>query len=173
MSLTLSQISIPVFKRGLGRLSALLKQGVQFADEKQITHTELLNAQLIADMKDLIFQVQSATKTARDTCVRLGGERVESFEFENEEKTFEDLEKRIQRTLDFLDKVNPSAIDGREDTGLTLKFVQGDMNFTCLNYLILFAIPNFYFHVTTAYDIMRHKGVPVGKFDFLGPPPSL
>lgn len=166
MPVSLYDLSIPVFIRGLNNLAAFLKKAEDYANEKQIPHSELLNARLVDDMAALPFQIQRVSDTAKGVAVRVGG--AESVVMEDTETTFEDLQTRISRTIDFLNRVDKGAFEGKETAEVVLKLKSVDRKFTGETYLLKFALPNFYFHVTTAYAILRHKGVPVGKMDFLG-----
>ena len=166
MPVSLYDVSIPVFIRGLNNLAAFLKKAEDYANEKQIPHSELLNAKLIDDMAALPFQIQRVSDTAKGAAVRVGG--AENVVMEDTETTFEELQTRISRTIDFLNGVDKGGFEGKETTEVVLKLRSGDRKFTGETYLLNYALPNFYFHVTTAYAILRHKGVPVGKIDFLG-----
>lgn len=166
MSLTLYDLSIPPFMRALRNLSAILDKGRAFADGKGLDHAELLEGRLAPDMLTLVGQVQRATDSAKFAAVRVG--QVENLVMPDEEKTFDDIQARIATTLDFLGKVPANAMNGREDALVQLPSRTGAVDFTGTSYLLGFAVPNVYFHVTTAYAILRHKGVPVGKMDFIG-----
>ena len=166
MSLSLYDISVPAFIRGFGNLSAILKKAEAFADEKGIAHTELLQARLYEDMLPLTGQIQRVSDTAKFVPVRIGG--VESVAMADEEASFADLHSRIDRTVDFLKTVDPASMVDKEHVEVVIKTRAGSTTFNGRNYLLNFALPNFYFHLTTAYAILRHKGVPIGKLDFLG-----
>ena len=168
MPLSLYEISVPVFIRGFNNLSAILKKAKAYADEKGIPHEELLGARLVEDMFPLTYQIQRASDSAKGAAVRVAG--VDPVSMEDNEKTFADLEARIQKTIAFLKGVKETSMDGKEESEVSLKTGSGEMKFTSTSYLLLFALPNFYFHMTTAYAILRHKGVPIGKMDFLGKP---
>ncbi len=167
MSLSLHEITLPVFIRAFRNLSAILKKGEAFADEKGLDHKELLEARLIEDMAPLTAQIQRASDTAKFVAVRVAG--IENVPMADEETTFADLHMRIEKTIAILEAVEASAMDGKDETEVVLKTGSGSMTFTAREYVLGFAIPNFYFHVTTAYAILRQKGVPVGKMDYLGP----
>jgi hypothetical protein len=117
-------------------------------------------------MLPLVRQVYIATDTAKGCAARLAG--VEPPKYDDVEVTFEDLQTRIQKTIDYLKEFNAAQIDGSEERAVTLKMRTGPVEFTGLSYLLQFALPNFYFHVTTTYDILRHNGVELGKLDYLG-----
>ena len=155
-------LTAPVFVRALSNLD----KGRAFAAEKGLDERELLDARLIEDMGNLISQIQRASDSVKGCMVRLGG--VENVVMEDNEATFDDLKARIAKTIDFVNSVPASAINGKEDAQIVLKFPNAELKFDGRSYLLGFVHPNFYFHVTTAYAILRMKGVPVGKIDFLG-----
>ncbi|MGD9846834.1 MAG: DUF1993 family protein [Variibacter sp.] len=159
-SLSLYQMSIPLLVRGLRNLSGILKKGAAHAGGEA-----LVEARLAPDMLTLAGQVQRASDTAKGAAARLAG--IDNPAMADEEKTFADLEARIARTIAFLESVTPAQIDGGEGRAIVLKAGKQEFKFTGVDYLATFVLPNFYFHVTTAYDILRHKGVPLGKTDYL------
>lgn len=165
MPLSLYSVSVPVFIRGLGNLSKNLDRGQAYADEKGIAHEELLSARIIADMHPLTSQIQRASDTSKFVPVRVGG--LEAPSMADTEKTFAELQARIAATRDYLETVPEDAFDGREDKEVEMRFGTRSLKFSARDYVLGFAIPNFYFHVTTAYDILRMKGVPLGKLDFI------
>ncbi|WP_144151287.1 DUF1993 family protein [Paraburkholderia sp. BCC1885] len=166
MSISMYQASVPVLVRGLTSLQAILGKAEAHAAEKQIDPSVFLGARLFPDMLPLVRQVYIVTDTAKGCAARLAN--VEAPKYEDVEMTFEDLQARLQKTIDYLREFNAEQIDGSEDRTVTLKMRSGPVEFSGLNYLLQFALPNFYFHVTTAYDILRHNGVELGKLDYLG-----
>jgi hypothetical protein len=166
MSLSLYEITVPVMIAGLDNMSKFLDRGRGYADEKGIAHASLLNARLAEDMMTLVQQVQRASDTARLAAVRVA--RVDNIALPDRETTFEDLQARISATVSFLAAVPPAGFEANADAELVAKFGDGERIFTGRSYLLGFALPNFYFHITTAYDLLRHLGVPIGKRDFLG-----
>lgn len=166
MSLSLYDASIPLFLRAFDNLGAILTKAEAFAEESGIAHGELLEARLFDDMLPLTGQIQRASDTAKFLAVRLG--QAENMPMEDNEASFADLHARITKTVDFLKAVPASAYEGRENAEVVLTTRSGATTFTGTGYLTGFVIPNFYFHVTTAYAILRHKGVPIGKRDYLG-----
>jgi len=166
MSISLYDASIPVFIRAFANLSAILEKGRAHADENGIDHAELLEARLYPDMAPLTAQIQRASDTARFTAVRVG--QIEPLAIADNEVSFDDLQARIATTVDFLKAVPTDSMDGREDAHVELKTPNATIDFTGTSYVLGFAVPNFYFHVTTAYALLRMKGVPVGKLDYLG-----
>jgi hypothetical protein len=159
--------SIPVFQRGLANLSTILRKGEEHARAQGIDAAQLIAARLAPDMFPLSRQVQSAADTAKGCGARLAGVPVPSYP--DTETTFAQLQARISMTIEFLQSLDPKLIDGSEERVVTLKLRGADVNFRGQSYLLTFALPNFFFHVTTAYDILRHNGVPLGKRDYLGP----
>jgi hypothetical protein len=166
MTTELYDLTIPVFIRGFASMSAILEKGRAFADEQGIAHDDLLQARLIEDMHPLIYQVQRASDAAKFTAARLG--QVESVSMPDEETSFAELQARIARTVDFLKSVPADAINGREGAEIVIKLPNRSFEMSGLAYAQGFAMPNFYFHSTMTYALLRMKGVPVGKMDFLG-----
>jgi uncharacterized protein len=166
MTITMYQASVPVFQRTLKALDAILDKAAAYAAERKIDPTVLLTARLYPDMFALTRQVQIATDHAKGASARLAGVAVPSFS--DSEATFPDLKARIAKTLEFIATVKPAQIDGSEGRDISLKAGPRELNFKGQDYLLFFALPNFYFHATTAFAILRHNGVPVGKLDFLG-----
>jgi uncharacterized protein len=161
MPLSMYQSSIPLLVRGLTILSALLKKGEAHPDA-----AALVEARLAADMFTLAGQVQRASDTAKGCGARLAG--IDNPGFPDTETTLAQLQERIAKTIGFLQGVTPAQVDGSEDKTIAFRAGPYTMNFTGASYLTTFVLPNFYFHLTTAYDILRHEGVQVGKMDYLG-----
>ena len=166
MSLSLYEITIPVMIAAFDHMSKFLDRGRAYADEKGIGRAKLLNARLADDMMTLIQQVQRASDTARLSAVRVA--QVDNVAMPDRETTFEELQERISATVSFLSAVPPSAYEGRANAEVVAQFAGVQRVFTGRSYLLEFSLPNFFFHVTTAYDLLRHLGVPLGKQDFLG-----
>lgn len=162
----LYDVTIPAFIRGLQNLSGMLEKGKQFATEQGMNLSELLNARLIDDMAPLTRQIQMVTDTAKFVAVRVG--QVENEAWPDEEASYEDVQGRVSKAISFLQNVATEGFDGREDAKVVLTTPSGDIPFTGSTYVFGFAIPNFYFHLSMAYALLRMKGVPVGKLDFLG-----
>jgi hypothetical protein len=167
MSLTMYRISVPVFIRGLRVLSQLLEKASLHAQASGIDPAELVDARLAPDMFGLAGQVQRTSDTAKLAIERLTG--VQSPRMEDRESTFAELQERISKTIEYLESVDASKLDGTETRTVTLAFGEFKQSFSGEAYLLTFTLPNFFFHVTTAYDILRNKGVQVGKLDYLGP----
>jgi uncharacterized protein len=164
MPLSMYQASIPLLVRGLENLSAVLKKGEAHPDA-----AALVEARLAADMFTLAGQIQRASDTAKGCAARLAG--IDNPSFPDSETTFAQLQERIAKTIAFVQGVKAGQIDGSEDKPISIKAGPAVLSFTGASYLTTFVLPNFYFHVTTAYDILRHKGVEVGKMDYLGAMP--
>jgi hypothetical protein len=160
------QASVPVFQRTLGALDAILDKAAAYAEERKIDPAALLSARLYPDMFALTRQVQIATDHAKGAPARLAGVAVPSFE--DNEKTFPELKARIGKTLNFIGTLKAGQIDGSEARDISLKAGPQELSFKGQDYLLFFALPNFYFHATTAFAILRHNGVSIGKLDFLG-----
>lgn len=167
MGTSLYDLTVPVCIRSLTNLSAILAKGEAWAAEKGLDPADLLATRLAGDMHPLPTQIQRASDTAKGVMVRVGG--VDNVVFEDNEKTFAELEERIRRTIAFLRSVPREKLDGRETAPVTLDLPDGRaIPFTGQSFVLGFAIPNFFFHVTTAYALLRHRGVPLGKLDYLG-----
>lgn len=164
---TLYDTSVAPLKRALTNLSSILKKGEEYADNLKIEHAVLLNARLFPDMFPLTRQVQIATDMSKGGIARLAG--VEIPKYEDIETTFEQLQARIAKTIVFLESIKPEQFEGAESKEIVINVRKVDIQFTGQAYLLTWVLPNVYFHVTTAYNILRHNGVPLGKPDFLGP----
>lgn len=169
MTITMYQASVPACARAMHNLERILKKGEAYAVERRIDPAVILNSRLALDMFPLLRQVQVASDTAKGAGARLAG--IEVPRFEDTEQGFADLYKRIDRTLEFLSSIEPAQVDGSEDRTIVLK-LHKEVRFTGIDYLFGFALPNLAFHVATAYGILRHAGVPLGKADYLGELPA-
>jgi hypothetical protein len=167
MSLSMYQASVPPFIRALNNLKAVLDKGAAHAAARKIDEAVLLNCRLYPDMFPLVRQVQIATDTARSGAARLAG--VEFPAYADDETTFAALSQRIGNTLDYLATLKPAQIDGSEDKTITWQTRSSTKSMQGQAYLLSHLLPNVYFHVSTAYAILRHNGVEVGKKDYLGP----
>lgn len=165
MSIELHALSAPVFTARLTSLVHVLKVAEAEHAAKGLTEEAVLGARLAPDMFDLKRQVQIATDHAKGAMARLAG--IEPPSFPDEEKTFAELYARIDKTLAFVASVTAEAVNGREGSIVSLKLRSETLEMPAIDYLQGFAIPNFYFHLTTAYGILRHLGMPLGKRDFL------
>ena len=162
------QASAPRFANILRNLSAIIDKADAHCSAKKIDPAALTSYRLYPDMFPFTRQVQIACDTAKGAVARLAG--VEIPKHEDTEQTFAELKARIAKTLDFVDSVPAGKIDGSEEKEVVLQMRSGERRFKGLQYLLGHAYPNFYFHVTTAYNILRHNGVEIGKADFIGKP---
>ncbi len=166
MAISMYQASVPVFIRFLNNFNEVLKKGETFAEAKTIEPEVLINARLAPDMFSLVNQAQIACDLAKRCVERLTGVEVTSVE--DNEKTFAELYVRINNTIAFLETIKPDQIDGKEEKIFTLELRGYSFDFKGIDYVLYFVLPNLYFHITTAYDILRHNGVELGKKDFIG-----
>ncbi|WP_172151873.1 DUF1993 domain-containing protein [Pseudomonas tumuqii] len=166
MSLSMYDASLPLFIRMLGNLSAILHKAEAYAAERKIEPGVLLNARLAPDMYPLVRQVQIASDGVKGCAARLAGIDIPSYA--DSESSFAELQARIAKTQAFLGSVTAAQLEGSEGKSITLNFPGTELKFTGQEYLLHFVLPNFYFHLTTAYAILRHNGLDIGKMDFLG-----
>ena len=166
MQITMYDALIPVATRMLGNLSAILDKGAAFAEKKKIEPAVLTSARLAPDMFPLTRQVQIACDMAKGAAARLSGSDVPKHE--DNETTFAELKARIDKTLAFMKSVPADKFRGSEDRDITLQQRSGEVKFKGVDYLRYYVLPNVYFHITTAYAILRHNGVELGKADFSG-----
>ena len=157
--------SIPVFIHYLKSLSAILKKAEEYCAAKKIDPAVMLSQRLYPDMFALTRQVQIATDGAKAAGARLAGIAVPSFA--DEERSFDEVQARINKTIDFLSSLSKSQFEGAADRVITFKSGGGEKSFKGSDYLGLWAFPNFFFHVATAYNILRHNGLEIGKGDYL------
>ena len=160
--LSMFDFSLVPMKRAFDQMRVLLQKAEDFIKEKGIPESEIMEARLAPDMAALAFQVQSMSNTSKFIPVRIAG--IPNLPMKDDETTIAQLQQRITTTLKFFEGVKREDFEGKEGVEIDLF----GMKFNALSYLTGFAIPNFYFHYTTAYNILRMKGVPVGKRDFLG-----
>lgn len=162
MSFSIHQASAPVFIRALTNLSTMMDKALAEGGDE----ATLLAARLAPDMHPFPRQIQMASDSAKGAIARLAGVEVPSMP--DTETTFAELKARIAATIAFIQKVDAAGFEGAEDREIVLKFPQGEMKFTGCDYLTGFALPNFFFHITIAYALLRANGAPIGKMDFLG-----
>jgi hypothetical protein len=167
MTISMYQASVPPFIRALNNLAAILEKGAVHAQARKIDETVLLNSRLYVDMFPLSRQVQLATDTARSGAGRLAG--VDFPSYEDKEATFQDLVQRVRNTIAYLESLKPAQIDGSEEKTISWQTRSSSKSMPGLPYLMSHLLPNIHFHVTTAYAILRHNGVELGKKDYLGP----
>ena len=168
MTISMYQASVPRFANILGNLSGILDKAQAHVDAKKIDATVLTGYRLFPDMLPMTTQVQIACDTAKGVVARLAG--VEIPAYEDNEKTLADLKARVARTIAFIQTMTPAQIDGTEDKEIITRRGDKETRYTGMQFLLGHAVPNFYFHVTTTYNILRHNGVEIGKRDFLGKP---
>ncbi len=167
MSLSLYQSLIPPAIRMLSSLGKILEKAEQYASDRHFNAKNLVGSRLFVDMHPLSKQIQIASDVVKGGAARLAG--IESPRFEDNEETLEELRARIDKTIAFLQTLTESQFEGAEDRLIELKFPNGmELSFKGLDYLQHWILPNLYFHSTTAYNILRHNGVIIGKKDFLG-----
>jgi hypothetical protein len=168
MAISMYQASTPRFAHVLNNLTGMLDKAAAHCEARKIDPAALTAFRLYPDMLPFTRQVQIACDSAKGAVARLAG--VEIPRHEDTEQTFAELKQRIAKTLDFIQSVKAAQIDGSEEREVVIKLRGQDTGFKGRQYLLSFAWPNFYFHVTTAYDILRHNGVELGKRDFIGNP---
>lgn len=167
MSISMYNASVPIFKQMLNSLSAILVKAETHAKENGMSPDALLQASLFADMFNLIRQVQIATEFAKGVTARLAGMDVPVYE--DNELSFKELQARIAKTIQFISEVAPEKIEESEHREIiTRPGTPKERRFTGQDYLLHYGLPQFFFHVTTAYDILRNKGVVIGKMDYMG-----
>lgn len=168
MSLSMSDVALPAIRRTLTNLNEILVKAQAHCEAKKIDPNALIQARLFPDMLPLPRQVQIACDGAKFAVARLGS--AEAPKFEDNEVTFDQLRERIAKTLAFVNSVAATSLDGTEAKVITIPMRDKSMEMPGQSYLVNFVLPNLYFHVTTAYAILRHNGVDIGKRDFLGDP---
>lgn len=170
MTMSLYQASVPNFIQTLTALSGMLDKAEAYATDKKIDPVALLGMRLHPSMWPLSRQIQAACTTATGGAARLAGIAVPTME--DTEKTFPELKARVAKSIDFVKSIKPAQIDGAEERDITVKMGSNEVKFKGQNYLMWFAMPNFMFHATTAYNILRQSGVELAKRDFLGKNPA-
>ena len=166
MTISMYQASAPRFVNTLNNLSAILDKAQAHADAKKIDVMALTSFRLFPDMLPMTKQVQIACDSAKGAMARLAG--VEIPKHEDNEQTIADLKARIAKTVAFIQTIKPAQVDGSDDRDIALKRGGKDVTYKGMQYLLGYAYPNFYFHVVTTYNMLRHNGIEIGKNDFLG-----
>ena len=166
MPVSMYQISIPIFIRGFRALGGVLEKGRADAEARKFAPEVLVDARLAPDMHKLSRQVQIASDMVKNGAARLAG--MEPPSYPDTESNFEELQARVAKTIAFLEGITEAQLEGSETRQITLKFPGQEMTFSGADYLTGFVLPNLYFHMTTAYNILRHNGVQLGKRDFMG-----
>ena len=167
-TISMYQASVPRFVNILNNLSGILDKAQAHVDAKKLTDASLTAFRLYPDMLPMTTQVQIACDAAKGVVARLAG--VEIPAFSDDEKTLADLKARVSKTMAFIQTITPAQIDGTEDKDIVIKRGEKETHYKGMQFLMGHAIPNFYFHIATAYNILRHNGVEIGKRDFLGNP---
>lgn len=168
MAVTMYTISAPIFVQILEALSNVIGKAQAHCEEKKLDESFFMTNRLYPDMFPFLRQVRSACDHAVNACARVTD--VEAPTFANDEKTFDDLKVRIAATVEFVKSIKPEQMEGQEEKEIVFTLPSGERRFTGQAMLLNFTMPNFYFHATTAYDLLRHTGVTVGKRDFMGTP---
>ena len=168
MAVSMYPISVPVFIKHLNGLSGCLKKAQAHYAEKKFDEASLMSQRFFPDMFTFARQVQSVSDHAKGCAALLAG--IEAPKYEDNEKSLADLIARVEKTIEFLRSVKPAQIDGTEEKAITIKMRDRELNMKGIELLLNRSLPNFYFHATTAYNILRHNGVEIGKMDFLGRP---
>ncbi|MBI2120025.1 MAG: DUF1993 domain-containing protein [Parcubacteria group bacterium] len=163
------EMSVPVFIKSLGSLKGILEKAEKFAVEKKVAESVLLDSRLYVDMFPLVRQIQIAADGAKGTAARLAG--MEPPKMDDDEKTFAELRTRLEKTVEFLETLKPEQFENSADAEIRLPYYPGKY-FLGADYLPHSGLPNFFFHLTTAYGILRHLGVDIGKADYIGNVPS-
>jgi len=167
MSNLVHDLGIATMLHSLRNLDAIVSKAEEYvAADKDLEPETLIQARLYPNMRPFIFQIRVATDTAKGAAARLAGKPVPSWP--DEETTFVDVHERLRKAIDYLSGFAPSDFEGAENRPIELKLGPETMKFTGTSYLSTFVLPNFFFHVTTAYNILRHNGLAIGKRDFLG-----
>lgn len=169
MAITMYSASVPVFQQLLGGLKSVLEKGEAGVQAKKLDATVVLNLRLYPDMFTLARQVRQSCEHALGAGRAAG---VEVPKFPESDNSFDEMKSRIDKTVDFLKTLKPAQLDGKEDSQITVVMGGQPRPFKAQNYLYHLAMPNFYFHITTAYNILRELGIEIGKRDFMGQPPA-
>jgi len=168
MTISMYQASVPRFVNILGNLSNILDKVQAHVEAKKLDPATLTTYRLFPDMLPMKTQIQIACDTAKGVVARLAGVAIPVYE--DSEQTLADLKARIGKTIAFIQTVTPAQIDGSEDREIVIKRGDKETRYKGMQFLLGHALPNFYFHVTTAYNILRHNGIELGKRDYLGNP---
>ena len=168
MSISMHTASVPVFVRMLNNLLTWLDKAQAHAEARKFDAANYLGLRLAPDMLPFTRQIQIASDAAKGCVARLAG--VDVPKWDDNEASLDDLRARVRKTMDYVQSIPADKIDGSESREIVLQMRAGELRFSGENYLRHYALPNFYFHVTTAYALLRHAGVDIGKTDFLGKP---
>ncbi|HLU05870.1 MAG TPA: DUF1993 domain-containing protein [Woeseiaceae bacterium] len=168
MAISVFDQTVSVMSRMLLNLDAIVSKAEVYAEEKKIAPEALIQARLYPDMLPFVSQVRIATDTAKGAASRLAGSEMPKWA--DDEVTFDEIHARIRKALNYLAGFNQEQFEDSETRNIELKFPNRTLQFTGRDYILGFVLPNFYFHVTTAYNILRHNGLEIGKLDFMGAP---
>lgn len=168
MAVSMYSVSAPIFVQFLTALSGVLDKAQAHVEARKLDESFIMGMRLYPDMHNFTRQVRASCDHAVNACARIAGVEVPAFE--NNETTIADLKKRVEKAIAFVRTIGREQLDGQEEKEIVVKFPSGERRFTGQTMLINFSLPNFYFHTTTAYDILRHCGVEIGKRDFMGTP---
>lgn len=166
MTISIFDQTVSALSRMLLNLDAIISKAEEYAEQHKIDPGVLLQSRLFPDMLPFVAQIRIATDTAKGAAARLSG--TDMPKWEDNEATFEEVHGRIRKALDYLAGFKPEQFEGAEKKAIELKFPSQTLNFNGRDYVLGFVLPNFYFHVTTAYNILRHNGLAIGKRDYLG-----
>lgn len=166
MAVSMYPISVPVFIKHLNGLAGCMKKAQALYAEKKYDETSLMAYRFHPDMFNFARQIQAMSDHAKNCTALLAG--MEAPKYEDNEKSLADLIARAEKTIEFLKSVKPAQIDGTEDKAITIKMRDRELNMKGIELVLNRSLPNFFFHATTAYDILRHNGVEIGKRDFMG-----
>ena len=166
MKISMHAMSYDVFKRALSQLQHVMEKAVANAKSRNFETSVLVNARLAPDMLPFAKQVQLTSDFAKNSMARLAG--IDPPKFDDTETTMDELFARVKKTIDFIDSVPPASLEGSETRDIKIVLRDRTVEFKGLAFLQHWAIPNFFFHHVTAYNLLRHNGVDVGKRDFLG-----
>lgn len=171
MAVSMYTASVPIFVQYLTALSSVLDKAEAHCEAKKLDQSYFMALRFYPDMFPFVRQVRAATDHALNACARPAG--LDLPKFENNEASFADLKKRIATVIEFIKVIKPEQLDGQDGREITITFPSGERRFTGQSLLQNFALPNFYFHAATAYDLLRHNGVELSKRDFMGTPVEL
>ena len=166
MKISMYAMSHDVFKKALTQLLHVMEKGVANAKARNFDTSVIVGARLAPDMLPFVKQIQLTSDFAKNSMARLAG--VDPPKFEDNETTMDELFARVRKTIEYIDSVPAASLDGSEDRDIKIPLRDRTVEFQGLEFLQKWALPNFYFHHVTAYNLLRHNGVDIGKKDFLG-----
>ena len=166
MKISMYALSHDVFRKSLGQLQHVMEKGIANAKARNFDTSVLVGARLAPDMLPFSKQIQLTSDFAKNSMARLAG--IDPPKFEDNETTMEELLARVKKTLEYIDTVPATALEGSETRDIRIPLRDRTVEFKGLQFLQHWALPNFFFHFVTAYNLLRHNGVDIGKRDFLG-----